>query len=342
MDGYATASDGPWLLKGESRAGAPFDMVLGKGDAIRISTGAQMPLGADAVLVQEEAQVDGTRLTASEPPTARFIRRAGLDFKASDKLLEAGTRMGAAQIALTRASGVAEVVTHDAPRVAVIECGDELARDPTACEPHQTPAVNGAMLAAMAREAGAQVRQIGPVADDAEEITRAILVASEDAALVVISGGASVGPHDLVKPALEAAGFTLDFWRIAIKPGKPLLVARRADTVVLGLPGNPVSSYVTGFLFMVPALLRMAGAKDCLPRAIPMPLACDLPPGGGRREFLRAWWTPDGLVAAELQDSSALTPLAQAQVLIDRPANAEASEAGAFVPAFLLETRTYA
>jgi len=342
MDGYATAGEGPWQIKGESRAGAPFDMVLGKGDAIRISTGAQMPLGADAVLVQEEAQVDGTRLTATEPPTARFIRRAGLDFKASDTLLEAGTRMGAAQIALTRAGGVAEVVTHDAPRVAVIECGDELARDPTSCEPHQTPAVNGAMLAAMARDAGAQVRPIGPVADDAEEITRAVLAASEDATLLVISGGASVGPHDLVKPALEAAGFTLDFWRIAIKPGKPLLVARRADTVVLGLPGNPVSSYVTGFLFMVPALLRMAGAKDCLPRAIPMPLARDLPPGGGRREFLRAWWTPEGLVAAELQDSSALTPLAQAQVLIDRPAHAEASEAGAFVPAFLLETRTYA
>ncbi|MBH1944161.1 molybdopterin molybdotransferase MoeA [Erythrobacter sp. YJ-T3-07] len=342
MDGYATAGDGPWLLKGESRAGTPYDMVLGKGDAIRISTGAQMPLGADAVLVQEDAQVNGTRLTATEPPTARFIRRAGLDFKASDTLLAAGTRMGAAQIALTRAGGVAEVVTHDAPRVAVIECGDELARDPTSCEPHQTPAVNGAMLAAMAREAGAQVRPIGPVADNAEEITRAILAASEDAALVVISGGASVGPHDLVKPALEDAGFTLDFWRIAIKPGKPLLVARRADTVVLGLPGNPVSSYVTGFLFMVPALLRMAGAKDCLPRAIPMPLARDLPPGGGRREFLRAWWTQDGLVAAELQDSSALTPLAQAQVLIDRPAHAEASEAGAFVPAFLLETRTYA
>mgnify|MGYP005984004041 FL=1 len=342
MDGYATSGDGPWLLKGESRAGAPYDMVLGKGDAIRISTGAQIPLGADAVLVQEEAQVDGTRLAATEPPTARFIRRAGLDFKASHTLLEAGTRMGAAQIALTRAGGLAEVVTHDAPRVAVIECGDELARDPTACERHQTPAVNGAMLAAMAREARAKVRQIGPVADDAEDITRAILAASEDAALVVISGGASVGPHDLVKPALEAAGFTLDFWRIAIKPGKPLLVARRGDTVVLGLPGNPVSSFVTGFLLMVPALLRMAGAKDCLPRAIPMPLARDLPPGGSRREFLRAWWTPDGLVAAELQDSSALTPLAQAQVLIDRPAHAQASEAGAFVPAFALETRTYA
>ena len=204
MDGYATAGEGPWQIKGESRAGAPFDMVLGKGDAIRISTGAQMPLGADAVLVQEEAQVDGTRLTATEPPTARFIRRAGLDFKASDTLLEAGTRMGAAQIALTRAGGVAEVVTHDAPRVAVIECGDELARDPTSCEPHQTPAVNGAMLAAMARDAGAQVRPIGPVADDAEEITRAVLAASEDATLLVISGGASVGPHDLVKPALEA------------------------------------------------------------------------------------------------------------------------------------------
>ena len=342
MDGYATAGAQPWFVKGESRAGAPYDMVLGRGDAIRISTGAHMPLGADAVLIQENAQIEGDRLTANEPPTPRYIRRAGLDFEASDTLVTAGTRMGAAQIALVRAGGVAEVVAHDPPRVAVIECGDELVADPTACKPHQTPAVNGAMLTAMAQDAGARVDPVGPVPDDAEQITRAILDASGTAGLVVISGGASVGPHDLVKPALEAAGFTLDFWRVAIKPGKPLLVARRGDTVLLGLPGNPVSSYVTGFLFMLPAILKLAGARDCLPRTIAMPLAAPLPQGGGRREFLRASWDVEGVRPFATQDSSALLPLARADVLIDRPRHAAAEESGAFVPCYSLRNGAYA
>ena len=342
MDGYATAGDQPWLVKGESRAGAPYDKVLGKGDAIRISTGAHMPLGADAVLIQENSQIDGTRLTATEPPTSRYIRRAGFDFNASDTLLEPGTRLGAAQIALARAGGLAQVVAHDAPRVAIIECGDELCADPTDCPPGQIPSTNGAMLGEMAREVGADISRLGPVADDADAITNAILTASETAGMVVISGGASVGPHDLVKPALEAAGFALDFWRVAIKPGKPLLVARRGDTVVLGLPGNPVSSYVTGFLFMVPAILKLAGARDCLPRAMALPLGAPLPEGGGRREFLRASWVAEGVMPFPQQDSSALLPLALADVLIDRPRQAAAVETGAFVPCYSLRNGAYA
>ena len=154
----------------------------------------------------------------------------------------------------------------------------------------------------------------------------------------MISGGASVGPHDLVKPALEAAGFALDFWRVAIKPGKPLLVATRGETVVLGLPGNPVSSFVTGFLFMMPAIRRMAGARDCLPRAVRLPLAAPVPEGRKRREFVRAAWTDDGVIAADVQDSSALRPLAHAQVLIDRAAGADPAKTGTFVPCYLLES----
>lgn len=341
MDGYATRGDGPWTLMGESRAGAPFDRMLSRGLAVRISTGARMPHGADAVLVQEDAQVDADQLTATAPPTARFIRRKGLDFAAGDTLIEAGSAIGAAQIALARAGGMGSIVTHAPPRVAIIECGDELCSDPEDCAAHRIPATNGAMLAAMAHGASAQVRAAGPVPDDAEALVEAIGEA-QDAALVVISGGASVGPHDLVKPALEAAGYQLDFWRVAIKPGKPLLVARRGRTIVLGLPGNPVSSYVTAFLFMLPAIRKLAGASACLPRAIAMPLAKALPAGGARREFLRASWTDAGIVAAQVQDSSALSPLAHAQVLIDRPRHADASEPGAFVPCYLLETGAYA
>lgn len=343
MDGYATCGEGPWNVIGESRAGAPFAGSLSEGEATRVSTGAHMPQGADAVLVQEDALLDGERLSASEPPTPRFIRRAGLDFRAGDTLLAAGTRLGPAQLALARAGGIADVLLHEMPQVAVIECGDELCADPSACAPHQTPATNGAMLAAMARQAGAHTTSLGPVADDSEAITRSILHASERAPLVVMSGGASVGPHDLVKPALEAAGFTLDFWRVAIKPGKPLLVARRGDTVVLGLPGNPVSSYVTGFLFMLPAVRKLAGAQACLPRAVPLPLAAALPAGGTRREFLLcARWHAGGIEAVSVQDSSALNALAHADMLIDRPAGAAASDPGAFVPAYLLENRAYA
>ena len=346
MDGYATHGEGPWRIVGESRAGAPFDRMPSVGHAVRISTGAQMPHGTDAVLVQEDAQVDGDRLTALEPPTPRFIRRKGLDFKAGDTLLEPGTPMGAGQIALVRAGGCGSVRVHDAPRVAILEVGDELHSEPYDCGPDKIPASNGAMLGEMARQAGGCAEAHPPLADDLDQLVAAIENA-QDAALVVISGGASVGPHDLVKPALEAAGFTLDFWRVAIKPGKPLLVARRARKIgpaqiVLGLPGNPVSSYVTGFLFMMPAVRRLAGAARCLPRPCPLPLAAPLAAGGKRREFLRASWTDEGIVVADVQDSSALLPLAHAQVLIDRPADADPSEAVAFVPCYLLENGGYA
>ncbi|MBB3032813.1 molybdopterin molybdotransferase MoeA [Alteriqipengyuania lutimaris] len=341
MDGYATIGDGPWELVGEARAGLPFAKALSTGMAVRISTGAHMPTCADAVLIQENARVEGDTLFAEEAPDPNFIRRAGLDFEANDVLIEPGGPLGAAQMALARAGGLAKIVVHEVPQVAVVEVGDELCADPSICAPTQIPAVNGAMLASMARGAGADVSPHGPVADDADALVETLWEA-RDAALIVISGGASVGPHDLVKPALEAAGFTIDFWRVAIKPGKPLLVARRGNTVALGLPGNPVSSFVTGFLFMAPAIRKLAGAAACLPRAVPLPLAAPLPAGGKRREFLRATWTDAGVIAAEVQDSSALLPLARADVLIDRPAGADRSDTGAFVPCYLLENRAYA
>ena len=175
--------------------------------------------------------------------------------------------------------------------------------------------------------------------DAGEERFRGISAGWEagDAAVLVPSGGASVGDHALIRPALEAWGAQLDFWRVAIKPGKPLLVARKGAQIILGLPGNPVSSHVTAFLFLLPLLRAMQGAAEPLPRAIVPTLASPLKPGGGRREFLRARWNVDSITALSLQDSGALSSLAAANALIDRPAQAPAAAAGEQVRAYLLE-----
>ena len=336
MDGYATAGDGPWDIVGEARAGAPFPKMLATGLAVRISTGAHMPHGADAVLVQEEAQVDGDRLTALAPPQERFIRRAGLDFAASDMLLEPGTRMGAAQIALARAGGLAEVVAHDRPLVAIIECGDELHADPAACGPDGIPATNGAMLRAMAREAGAEPHAADPVPDEARVLVCAIEQASDSAPLVVVSGGASVGPHDLVKPALEAAGFSLDFWRVAIKPGKPLAFGTLGNARFFGLPGNPVSTAVTFIQLVRPALVRMAGGHPALPIRLDLPTLADLRKSPGRENFLRARLvtTDAGRLAVEPidhQGSGVMRSMSSADCFIVLPAPQQDVPAGEMV-----------
>jgi molybdopterin molybdotransferase len=220
--------------------------------------------------------------------------------------------------------------------VAIIDSGDELAADPEVCAVHQVPASNGAMLAALVAVLPAQTRRIGPVADDLAALAAALDQAG-DADVIVTSGGASVGDHDLVRPALERWGASLDFWRVAIKPGKPLLVARKGSQIVLGLPGNPVSSMVTAYLFLLPLLRALLGAAAPLPRALNQKLAAPLPAGGERREFVRARFTDDGLVPVTIQDSGALAALAATDALIDRAAGAAAAVAGEQVPMLLLE-----
>ncbi len=262
MDGYATRADdlaGPWQVVGESAAGHPFAGTLETGEAIRISTGALMPAGGGAVLLQENATRDGDRLalTCPDGPTPRHIRRTGFDFTDGALLLPAGTLMTPARIALALSAGHGETQFGQQPRVAVIDSGDELAADPATAQAHQIPASNGAMLAAMVAPLSADVRRIGPVRDRLEDLVAAFDQAGS-AQVIVTSGGASVGDHDLLRPALEQWGATIDFWRIAIKPGKPLMVARKGHTVVLGLPGNPVSSHVTAFLVLMPLLSRFA------------------------------------------------------------------------------------
>lgn len=337
MDGYAVAGSGPWQRVGESRCGEPHSGALGGGECVRISTGAIVPDGADRVLIQEDAEVAGDRVVALEVPSpGKHIRRKGFEFAPGDPLLAAGTRIGAAQVALVRSAGHATVSVHGAATVAILDSGDELAAVPSACAVHQIPASNAAMLGALAATVPCAVRRGPPLPDRLDAIVAA-LEAHADADLLVLTGGASVGDHDLARPALEAVGAEFDFWKVAMKPGKPLMVARRGRQVVLGLPGNPVSAYVTGFLFMLPALRRLLGASDCLPLPVHLPLAVDCPAGGPRRELMRGSLGVDGVVPAPQQDSSALLTLARSGVLIDRPAHAEPVKAGTPVPVYLLE-----
>lgn len=338
MDGYAVGGDGPWKLVGESRAGAPYTGILRAGETVRISTGAHLPAGADRVLIQENAEVDGTKVHCFQdmPAPGRHVRRKGFDFASGDVVLRAGTLVTPATLALAIGAGYAEFPVRRAPHIAVLDSGDELSADPTQCHDDQIPASNGAMIAAMLAGLGCKVTRIGPVPDDMAALAEALKQA-ETADILVTSGGASVGDHDLLRPALEAWGATLDFWKVAMKPGKPVMIARRDRQVILGLPGNPVSSYVTAFLFLLPLVRQAMGALSPLPHLVNLMAGSDLPAVGRRREFLRARWDGKSASLSDSQDSSALMALANSNCLIDRPANAEKIEAGTNVPVYLLK-----
>lgn len=337
MDGYAVRGDdcaGPWQVVGESAAGHPFAGVLARGEAVRISTGALMPRDAQCVILQEDIARDGAtiRLSGDGPePPEKHVRRTGLDFRAGDPVLAAGTLIGPAQAALALSAGHGTLDARRPPRVAVIDSGDELAATPETCAPHQIPASNGAMLAAMVRQAGCEALRFGPVPDRLDALQEAFDRASH-CDVIVTSGGASVGDHDLVRPALEALGARIDFWRVAIKPGKPLLVATRerkhGSQLIIGLPGNPVSSFVTAFLFAMPTLRAAMGAARPIPRGFAARLASPLRAIGSRREFVRGHWDGETVTPQVVQDSGALASLAASNVLIDRTANAPAASAG--------------
>lgn len=343
MDGYALrAGDlpGPWRVIGESACGHPFGGPVGAGEAVRIATGALVPQGADMVLIQEDAAREGEALslTGTPPePVSRHIRRKGTDFIEGVTLLEAGSRLGPTQLALALGAGHSHVEVRRPPRIAIIDSGDELSSDPAACEVHQIPASNGVMLAALAASTlPCSIERIGPVADNLDALAQA-LARAEGADVVVTSGGASVGDHDLIRPALLAWGAQLDFWKVAVKPGKPIMVASRAAQLVVGLPGNPVSSHVTAYHFLLPLLRALAGAAAPLPRPVMARAAEALPAGGERQEFLRAHWDGKAVSVRINQDSGALATLAASNALIDRPAQAPAVSAGEPVSVYLLE-----
>ena len=332
MDGYAiryAERPGPWKVIGESAAGASLGKALQAGEAARIFTGATMPEGADCVLVQEEAGRDGDVLTMTGDGPAQVgahVRFRGVDFREADILCAAGERLDARHVALAAIGGHGALRVRRRPRVALISTGDELVPPGAKLEKDQLPASNAVMLAAFLAGWPAIVEDRGIIRDDLEAIAQAFTQAEAD--IIVTTGGASVGDRDLIRPALEKAGATLDFWRIAMRPGKPLLAGKLGNAVVLGLPGNPVSSYVTACLFLLPMIAHLGGAADPLPRTSEVALGAPLPANGVRQDYLRARIEDGHAFAPGGQDSSYLATLARADCLLIRPANAPAARTG--------------
>ena len=348
MDGYAIRFadlPGPWRLIGESSAGNRFGGAMAAGEAVRIFTGAPLPPDADTVMVQEDVTRDGDAvlLAGDGPPQCgAHTRRAGLDFSIDDPLAARGTRLTPALLGLLAAGGHGEVAVHRRPRVALLSTGDELVPAGAEPGPDQIVNANGPMLYALLSAAGADVVDLGIVADDRAAIVEALGRASGVDLLVTV-GGASVGDRDLVVPVLESQGATIDFWKVAIKPGKPMLTGTLGDIRVIGLPGNPVSAFVCAQLFVLPALRRMAGSSSPLPPVIQARTRVALPANGARRDHLRStlsWEDGDWRVTpASLQDSSTLRILAASNALLVRPEGADAVAAGSFVPVMPLDSR---
>jgi molybdopterin molybdotransferase len=289
MDGFAVRSDassGPLPVVDESRAGAPASRTLAAGEAIRISTGAAMPAGADAVVpIEQVHEADGRVTLSAAVARGQHVRRAGEDLRAGAVALAAGTVLGAGALGVAVGAGAATLSCTRRPRVAILCTGDELRPPGAPLGPGEIHNSNRVILAALARQAGAQVTSAEAVPDTRAATEAALARAFEDADVVVLSGGVSVGPHDHVKPALEALGATERFWRVDLQPGKPTWFGTRGAQLVFGLPGNPVSSFVTFALFARPALRALQGAEPLPPRERAA-LAVDVP-RRGRTQALR-------------------------------------------------------
>jgi molybdopterin molybdotransferase len=340
MDGYAVrAADvakAPVRLQviGEVAAGRPFARALGAGQAARIFTGGVLPQGADAIVIQEHTRRAGDSVEVEKAsPKGRHIRVQGLDFKAGDELLPAGHRLTARDLALAAGMNHPLVPVHRAPKVALFATGDELVPAGFEPAPGQIVSSNNFAIGALARTEGATIEDFGIVADRLDDTVAAVRRARESGAdILVTSGGASVGDYDLVQKAFTAEGMTLAFWRLALRPGRPLMNGRLGDMHVLGVPGNPVSAFVCGFLFLVPLIRRLAGRSDLTHEIESAKLGVDLPENDERADYLRATLTraPDGLVATPfgIQDSSMMLPLAEADCLIIREPYEPAAKTG--------------
>jgi len=340
MDGYAVraadVASAPARLKiiGEIAAGQPFAQRVGPGEAARIFTGGVVPAGADTIVIQEHTKREGDHVAVAKPsPRRRHIRVRGLDFTTGDALLAAGHRLTARDLALAAAMNHPLVPVHRRPKIALFATGDELVPPGTEPAPGQIVSSNNYAIGALARAEGADVADLGIVADRLDDTIAAVRRAREGGPdVLVTSGGASVGDYDLVQKAFTAEGMTLSFWRLALRPGRPLMYGRLGATHVLGVPGNPVSAFVCGFLFLVPLIRRLAGRSDLTRPAESALLGCDLPENDERADYLRATLagSPQGPVATPfpIQDSSMMAPLAKADCLVIREPFEPATKAG--------------
>jgi len=341
MDGYAVRAVDASHVKarlsviGEVAAGRPFERAVGPGEAVRIFTGGVIPEGTDAVVIQEDTLADGASITITEAAVrGRHIRRAGVDFKEGDVLLTRGTRMADRHLSLAAAMNYPELPVRRRPKVAILATGDELVMPGEPLGPGQIVYSNGYPLRALARSEGAETIDLGIAADTPEAIKEGIRRARDAGAdILVTTGGASVGDRDLVKPSLEAEGVAIAFWKIAMRPGKPMMQGRLGAMRVIGLPGNPVSSYVCGFLFLVPLIRALSGRAIIHHVRETALLGRELAANDQREDYLRAHLEErvDGaLIATPVhhQDSSLLANLAVARALVIRAPFAPAASTG--------------
>ncbi|MEM7427793.1 MAG: gephyrin-like molybdotransferase Glp [Pseudomonadota bacterium] len=332
MDGYAVVgrdvmrTPAELQVIGEAPAGRAFDGVVKPGQAVRIFTGAPLPKGSDTVVIQEDCDKDGDRVTVRESAKhAAFVRQKGLDFKRGEKLIEAGQLLGARETAIAAAMNHAAVPVRRRPRIAIMPTGDELVDPGVKPRPDQIVSSNNFALAAMISRYGGEPVDLGIVPDDEAALADAIGKA-ESCDVLVTLGGASVGEHDLVQDALRAAGMKLSFYKIAMRPGKPLMFGKLKKMRVLGLPGNPVSAIVCARLFLKPLIDSLLGLD---PEDAPVPgrLGSDVPANDERQDYLRAKLASgvDGSLIAlpfARQDSSMLRRLMESDCLVIRPPNA--------------------
>ena len=340
MDGYAvrgvdaTAPGARLQVAGSAPAGHPFAGLVQAGQAVRIFTGAVVPDGADAILIQENADVDGDHIVVRAPAAAKHIRAAALDFRSGSVLVPAGRRLTARDVSLLAAGDIAQLGVRRKPRVAFAATGDELSRPGEPRKPGGIVASSGYGLSAMIARWGGEPRDLGILRDRIESIAELPALAG-DADLLITLGGASVGEHDLVQVALKPKGFVLDFWKIAMRPGKPLIFGHVGDLPVIGLPGNPVSSFVCSYLFVREAVAAMQGLIEP-ERPTYARASTALPANDSRQDYLRArLYSMNGDIWAEVlpvQDSSMLSALAAADCLVVRPPHAEAVARGGPIP----------
>ena len=341
MDGYAVRSADAARVAtrlrviGEVAAGRPFDRTVGTGEAVRIFTGGVIPQGADAVIIQEDTVIEGDGITITEAARpGRHIRPAGIDFRQDDVLLTRGMRLADRDLSLAAGMNYPELPVRRRPKVAILATGDELVMPGSTPGPGQIVYSNGYALQALARAEGADTMDLGIAADTLQATTLGIRRASDVGAdILITTGGASVGDHDLVKQSLEAEGVTMAFWRIAMRPGKPMMHGRLGAMRVIGLPGNPVSSYVCAWLFLVPLIRALSGRSDIRHASEQALLGRDVAANDEREDYLRARLeigAEGGLIATPVthQDSSLLGNLAAARALVIRPPFAPAAASG--------------